>query len=125
MNKKGFEISYHWVGYLFLAGLVILSFLVAYTKIDDPSLHIERTKVRDIALTRNAALLSPEKLNLTYNIPKDYQLEINKEQCIVYLYKHNIKEASRTSCIKNENLAILDEIIPDKKISNLYRIKNG
>lgn len=88
MNKKGNELLEIWIINLIFIGIILLIFLAGIAKISDNTIHTERSKARDFAFTYDSASQLQGKLNLIYNIPANYTIDLSKE-CKIQVKEKN------------------------------------
>ena len=123
MNKKGFTLSMEVISDLVMFAFVLLLFLGAIEKIKNDDLHIQEKEVREVALTKDAALASPEKIDLEYLVQNGFKVEVD-ENCKVKVEKVDQSLAPSPSefyCGFSKD----ERVSPLKKVNNFVEVKTG
>src|SRR3989344_3500557 len=78
-SKKASELLEIYIINLIFIAIILLIFLAGVAKVSDNTIHTERSKARDLAFTYDSISQFQGKLNLIYNIPSNYTIDLSKE----------------------------------------------
>lgn len=97
-NKKAIELLDITLVNLIFIGFILITFLVAISKISDNTIHFERAKASDLAMTYSAASIAQNNLYLVYNAPETLSLALSKT-CKIEVQGPEQKPPSFSLCL--------------------------